>query len=70
MSPDTAKRLALVFPTAFGQETGVAGVAGVADETRYASTMSAVAASGVARRRPAAGALCQTRVRLAFFTRP
>jgi hypothetical protein len=36
MSPDTAKRLALVFPTAFGQETGVAGVAGVADETRYA----------------------------------
>ena len=36
MSPDTAKRLALVFPTAFGQETGVTGVAGVADETRYA----------------------------------
>ena len=34
MTPELAKRLALVFPTAFNQDTpatGVAGVAGVAD---------------------------------------
>jgi hypothetical protein len=36
MTPDIAKRLALVFPTAALQEAGVTGVAGVADVTRYA----------------------------------
>jgi len=39
MTPDLAKRLALVFPSAAIQETGVTGVtgvAGVADVTRYA----------------------------------
>jgi hypothetical protein len=37
MTPELAKRLALVFPTAGSQGTGVACVAGVADATRYAS---------------------------------
>ena len=36
MTPNIAKRLALVFPTAALQEAGVTGVAGVADVTRYA----------------------------------
>jgi hypothetical protein len=36
MTPDLAKRLALVFPSAAIHETGVTGVAGVADVTRYA----------------------------------
>jgi hypothetical protein len=35
MSPDLAKRLALVFPTAAVQKMGVTGVAGVADVDRY-----------------------------------
>jgi hypothetical protein len=37
MTPELAKRLALVFPTAASQGTGVARVAVVADATRYAS---------------------------------
>jgi hypothetical protein len=37
MTPELAKRFALIFPTAVGQRTGVACVAGVADATRYAS---------------------------------
>jgi hypothetical protein len=36
MTPDIAKRLTLVFPTAALQEPGVTGVAGVAEVTRYA----------------------------------
>jgi hypothetical protein len=36
MSPELAKRLALVFPAAAIKKTGVTGVAGVADVTRYA----------------------------------
>ena len=36
MTPNIAKRLALVFPTAALQEAGVTGVAGVADVSRYA----------------------------------
>jgi hypothetical protein len=37
MTPELAKGLALIFPAAAGQGTGVACVAGVADATRYAS---------------------------------
>ena len=37
MTPELAKRLALIFPTAASQRTGVACVAGDADATRYAS---------------------------------
>ena len=37
MSPELARRLAFIFPTAAIRETGVTGVAGVAKVARYAS---------------------------------